>query len=326
MFLDRLDNIEIELTTLCNARCPMCSRQHNETSIPDKGVPNVSLTKEQVAKLQLPNNISLTVSGNFGDPIANIESYEILDILTDKCNQVVVDTNASLKTNDYWIKLGKLSKEKNLVVVFSIDGLEDTNRIYRINTNFKKIINNAKLFISAGGNAVWKYIVFAHNEHQIEQAKKLSYSMGFVKFKIEHSTRWLSKSFTVNGHTISPSTAALEKENKFKYNITEGNNISCRSQNKNMLFITADFKLMPCSYFNVDRWKNTEFSDYWNDIETVNGKDFNNLDLYNIDEILETSYFKEQLSKSWTDGSCWKTCKRLCNTDVYWNKTEIRNS
>lgn len=326
MFLDKLDRIEIELTTLCNARCPMCSRQHTESCIPDKGVPNVSLTAQQVSKLQLPKNLSLTVSGNFGDPIANVESYEILDILTDKCKDVCVDTNASLKTDSYWSKLGALSNLKQFPIVFSIDGLEDTNSIYRIGTDFKKIINNARLFIEAGGIAVWKYIVFAHNEHQIEQARDLSISLGFVKFKTEHSTRWLSKSFTVNGHTISPSTVALEKENKFKYNITEGKNISCRSQNKNMLFITADFKLMPCSYFNVDRWKNAEFSNYWNNIEDINGKDFNNLDLYTIEEILETSYFKEQLSNSWLDGSCWKTCKRLCNTDVYWNKKEIRNS
>ena len=326
MFLDRLDNIEIELTTLCNARCPMCSRQHNETSIPDKGVPNVSLTKEQVAKLQLPNNISLTVSGNFGDPIANIESYEILDILTDKCNQVVVDTNASLKTNDYWIKLGKLSKEKNLIVVFSIDGLEDTNSIYRINTNFKKIINNAKLFISSGGNAVWKYIVFAHNEHQVDEARALATDLGFTKFKTEHSTRWLSKSFVVEGNTISPSTLALKKENKFKYNIKEGNNIMCRSQGKNMLFITADFKLMPCSYFNVDRWKNPDFLDYWKDIQEKNGHDFNDLNIYTIEEILQTDYFKTSLMASWTDNTCWKSCKRFCNSDVYWNKTEIRSN
>ena len=326
MFLDKLERIEIELTTLCNARCPMCSRQHSETCIPDTNVPNVSLTAEQVSKLELPNNISLTVSGNFGDPIANIESYEILDILTDKCNDLCVDTNASLKTPNYWTKLGKLSNLKQFTVVFSIDGLEDTNSIYRIGTDFKKIINNARLFIEAGGIAVWKYIVFAHNEHQIDDARDLAHSMGFVNFKIEHSTRWISKSFTVNGHTISPSTAALEKEDKFKYNITEGNNISCRSQGKNMLFITADFKLMPCSYFNVDRWKNLEFDNYWKTVEQSNGKDFNNLNLYSIEEILETAYFKEQLINSWEDGTCWKTCSRLCSSDTYWNKTSIRSS
>jgi hypothetical protein len=93
-----------------------------------------------------------------------------------------------------------------------------------------------------------------------------------------------------------------------------------------MLFITADFKLMPCSYFNVDRWKNPDFLDYWKDIQEKNGHDFNDLNIYTIEEILQTDYFKTSLMASWTDNTCWKSCKRFCNSDVYWNKTEIRSN
>jgi hypothetical protein len=57
---------------------------------------------------------------------------------------------------------------------------------------FKKIMQNAEAFIQAGGRARWDYIVFAHNEHQVEEAESLSKSMGFEKFQYKKSARFFS--------------------------------------------------------------------------------------------------------------------------------------
>ena len=35
-------------------------------------------------------------------------------------------------------------------------------------------MENVNAFISAGGTAYWKFLIFKHNEHQVEEAKKLS--------------------------------------------------------------------------------------------------------------------------------------------------------
>ena len=59
----------------------------------------------------------------------------------------------------------------NYGVVFGIDGLEDTSHIYRVNTSFKKVIENAEAFIKQGGLGTWQFIVFKHNVHQLESAK-----------------------------------------------------------------------------------------------------------------------------------------------------------
>lgn len=75
-------------------------------------------------------------------------------------------------------------------VIFGIDGLKDTNHINRRGTAFAHIIRNAKAFIQAGGRAQWDFIVFKHNEHQVEQAKKLSKQFGFEIFSIKRSNRF----------------------------------------------------------------------------------------------------------------------------------------
>ena len=74
--------------------------------------------------------------------------------------------------------------------MFGIDGLEDTNHIYRQGTVFKQIIRNVKAFIQAGGRAQWDFIVFKHNEHQVEKAGELSKKLGFEIFSIKRSNRF----------------------------------------------------------------------------------------------------------------------------------------
>ena len=49
---------------------------------------------------------------------------------------------------------------------------------------------NAEAFISAGGKAIWQFIVFKHNEHEIAEAEKLSKKMGFMRIKFMYSERF----------------------------------------------------------------------------------------------------------------------------------------
>lgn len=312
MFLDRIDNIEIELTTLCNARCPMCSRQVEGTTEPDTSLPIHHITIEQAKRLAsfIPR-VELILSGNFGDPIANPDVFEILTILSPRVIKMRLDTNASLRTPDFWQKLAKID---NLEVIFSIDGLSDTNHIYRVNTNYDKIIENATAFIGAGGYAEWKFIAFKHNEHQIEQARKLSIDMGFKRFASIHSKRWLGEPVIIDGIELAPSSDATV--HSFKSNNIFSGEIECKSQKQRILFISADFKLLPCCFFNVDRVKYKDrFYDYW--------KYEYDLEKYTIEELLNTDYYKNLLPASFKNDSCYHLCKKICDSKKnYWKKYE----
>ena len=81
---------------------------------------------------------------------------------------------------EYWTKVGNVLKNlKRHSVIFGIDGLSDTHHIYRRNTKYEDVINNAKAFIAAGGRANWQYIIFDHNKHQTEEAKHIAKELGF---------------------------------------------------------------------------------------------------------------------------------------------------
>ena len=69
-----------------------------------------------------------------------------------------VTTNGSIGSRDTWLTLAK----EDVEVVFSIDGLHDTNHLYRQDVQWNKIMERVKWFIENGGNATWKFIIFKH--------------------------------------------------------------------------------------------------------------------------------------------------------------------
>jgi hypothetical protein len=101
-----------------------------------------------------------------------------------------IHTNGSLRSKSFWTELGTVLNRSGDYCRFGIDGLEDTNHIHRVNTIWDLIMKNSKAFIDAGGNADWEYLIFEHNEHQVEEAKELSEKLGFKKFIPKVSRRF----------------------------------------------------------------------------------------------------------------------------------------
>ena len=103
--------------------------------------------------------------------------------------------NFQVPASKFHLKLSQQSKlaeqfKDKLVVWFAIDGLEDTHSKYRQGTDWKKIIGNAKEFIDRGGRAVWQFIPFQHNEHQMRDCMKMSTRMGFESFEFVKNARY----------------------------------------------------------------------------------------------------------------------------------------
>ena len=193
---NEIKTLHLEVTDKCNAACPMCARNINGGE-DNPQLPNVELSLEDV-KTMFPVDFikqldRMYMCGNYGDPIAARDTLEIFQYFREHNSKMMLSlhTNGSAKSAEWWTNLAKVLGTKGYVV-FSVDGLEDTNHLYRQNTVFSKIMTNAQAFIDAGGRARWDYIVFAHNEHQVELAEELSKKMKFEKFQFKKSARFYS--------------------------------------------------------------------------------------------------------------------------------------
>ena len=105
--------------------------------------------------------------GNLGDPIMAKDTLGIMQYLR-KHNAgmtLQMHTNGSARTVDWFKGLADVGVK----IVFGIDGLKDTHALYRISTDYDKILKNAQAFIDAGGDARWDMLVFKHNEQHHTQ-------------------------------------------------------------------------------------------------------------------------------------------------------------
>lgn len=183
--------LHLELSTQCNAECPMCARNFMGTAAPGLVETSMSLDqfKSWVPRQLLEQLQTIDVCGAYGDPALATDLPAICRYIRTVSTkaEIRIYTNGGVRTQRWWADLASIA---GLSVIFAIDGVE-TNSHYRRHVDTAKVFSNAEAFIAARGNAQWDFIVFAHNEHEVEVARQLAYSMGFTTFAVKKTARFL---------------------------------------------------------------------------------------------------------------------------------------
>jgi len=260
-------DVHLEISTLCNAACPWCPR--NFWGYPyNGGYPEVNLTLESAQKIFQPDFLkqldSIRINGNFGDIVMNPEGANIVEFFNSVNPNllITISTNGSARPQKFWQKLGSLGAQVR--VLFALDGLEDTHHLYRQNTSWSRIIENAQTFISAGGFAVWKMLQFDHNLHQIEQCRDLSKQLGFGKFITYTEGRDIAPVFDRHGnlsHTLGKYQGPTEFPIMFRDKTTNDilledvvagkspkQQLTCETKKLKSIYISATGEVSPCCY------------------------------------------------------------------------------
>lgn len=195
---DNLNIINFELTDYCNAACPMCVRHdwngNLRKEFVNKNHTSLDFIKQSISTRIIKQLKIIRSCGTYGDAIMNpecLEIYEYFDRFNN--NRIELFTNGGVRNKQFWKDLASL----NIIVTFSIDGLQDTNHLYRRNVKWDRLIDNVTTFLNNGGKAIWEFLIFKHNEHQIEEARSLSKKLGFKYFIPKHTGRW--KDYNIEG-------------------------------------------------------------------------------------------------------------------------------
>lgn len=259
-----LKQIHLEISNNCQASCPMCARNVNGgIDNPLIQVNNWSLEEfKNIMTGEVLDQIdSYYFCGNFGDPILNNDLIEMCSYSTIMAPDVgiTIHTNGSARSIDWWRRLA-VCLPSNHRVVFAIDGLEDTHHLYRIGTDFQKIVENATAFIRAGGHAEWMFIRFKHNEHQVLGAEHMAMQLGFKKFTTKDSSRFILEPrvpvMNKSGQIIHFVEPASDTPMKFIDKKTIDNfkeqmksvQINCKVQADKEIYIDAHKNLYPCCH------------------------------------------------------------------------------
>jgi MoaA/NifB/PqqE/SkfB family radical SAM enzyme len=316
--LEDIKDVHLELTSKCQARCPMCPRRING------GILNPLITLVEIDlptfKQWFPLDFlkqlkTFFMCGNLGDPIIAQDTLEIFQYIREVNPNIHLSmhTNGSARTVEWWKELAKL----NIRIVFGIDGMSDTHHLYRIGTDWHKIIKNCEAFINAGGWAEWHMLVFKHNEHQVNECEELSKIIGFKSFNTKHTSRFTDTKFNViddegkTTHLLEPTERSINMIAKNKDAIQTVNpTITCKAKNASSIYISADGNINPCCWLDF-KWilpRQDSRLDYM-DVVGV----FPNLNKQSITEIFESDHF-QKIEDTWAIKpliECSKQCGKF---------------
>lgn len=304
MDLSKIKEIHIEPTSLCNAECPQCARNiFGEGLNPNIKLGSLSVDwfREQFNRDNISNVSKIFFCGNVGDPCATPDLLKIIIFLKSLKPNIVIgaNTNGSLKTRIWFKELGHLLNGHLDYLVFSIDGLEDTNHIYRRNTNWGKIMQNAEAFISTGASAHWDMLVFKHNRHQVDSARQLAKEMGFTWFRSKITDRW----------DIYPISQKLEPASLYENKNYLEAIPQCEKDRDASLFIDYTGQTWPCCHM-AEAYLSEVGKQLHNDIRLYTASEL--LDEYKVKLNTQPFYIcRRACGESSGKRSQWKTEEQL---------------
>lgn len=247
--------MHIETTTRCTLACPACPRTHVANKLGHFHKQDLVLDDlvrfldcEDGAKVDY-----MLLEGNHGDPIYYSGLFDLIDQFRDQVRFTIV-TNGSYKNTQFWSDLcGRLTDQD--WIIFSIDGLEHNNHLYRRNSDWASTIAAVQTVSKHSVNLGWKTLIFDYNYKEIDQIQAVAESYG-AKFVAEQTGRFGDESLRppddlVDAQVIYTPDTGL---------ITE---ITPQCQNHAKEYISADGHYWPCCWvssaftlYKSDLWKN----------------------------------------------------------------------
>jgi len=341
--------VHLEITQNCQAACPMCDRNQNGGPI-NPHINLSELTVEDCQQIFTPDFIRqlerMYMCGNLGDPVVARDTLLVYQYFRQHNPRMWLgmNTNGGARSVEWWRELAGVFG-KHGVVTFSVDGLEDTNHIYRQNVNWQTVERNMRAYIDAGGRARWDYLIFQHNQHQVERAQELSVEWGFERFVAKKSGRFVTSTLqrkdqhqAVDRH--SQSTEMIKKPDPKYQNAALSTDydaiiskygtmdqyhdqveISCKVKKSNSLFITAEGLALPCCWTagRMYKWwhKNPRVEQIWSVIESVGGLEAITAK-EGLEKVFDTGIF-DRIQDTWTQADCssgkLKVCAMKCGVE-----------
>lgn len=344
--LENIREVHLEMTERCNAACPMCPRADLGGTI-NPNLHMSELTLEDCKKIFPPEFIkqlrNMFMCGTFGDAAIAKDTLEVMKYFREQNPNIwlTLFSNGGLRNKEWWTTLaGILGKRGN--VVFSVDGLKDTNHIYRQNVNWDIVEANMRTFIGAGGIARWDYLIFEHNQHQVEEAREFSIELGFESISFKKSARFApsleDKRKSVDLTNRKGEKVVINRPDEKYQNIMEktaetvlskyGSSdnyhkivpIKCKAASEvPSMYISAEGLFLPCCWWHGPMYK-TELIDnrrdqIWEVINKIGGKE--KLDARQGLDVIFNSGILEIIKNSWVPGAegRLRVCSEACGVE-----------
>lgn len=261
-------SITIEPTNFCNLKCSQCPSGSGLLTR-EKGNIDFNLLKKIIDEIH-EKIIYLTLHFQ-GEPYLHPNFFELIKYASDKKMFVTVSTNGHFLSKENSIKTIEAGLDK---LIISLDGTtQESYSAYRTGGSFDKVVEGIENIINAENELkrknpfiVLQFLVFKHNENEINEIKKLSEKLKINKLELKSAQIYDFE----NGNKLIPSN---EKYSRYK---KAGEKYFIKNELKNKCFrlwenpvITCDGKVIPCCFdknaeYKMGDLKENTFNEIWN--------------------------------------------------------------
>jgi len=177
-----------DVSNKCNLHCPYCPTGRGEQGGRGRGKMAYDVFTAILDELG-PYAYKLELF-NWGEPLLNRELPRLIAYATDRSVATLVSTNLSFPMSDEYVR--SVVQAGLTCLTASVDGAEQhAYEQYRRGGNLSLVLQNLRTFVrvrrelgSVTPSICWQYLAFAHNEAQIDEARRLAADVGVDNFSL----------------------------------------------------------------------------------------------------------------------------------------------
>lgn len=255
---EQILDIELELTTYCNAECPLCYRNYTvfKEHYPENKVRPLNEIIEQLD--QYPNLLNIRLVGSISEPTLYKHFFNLVKYIKSRKIGIEICTNGSVHKPEWWKQLSTLLTKEDEVYFTICGSTQEIHEVYRKGTSLDKILVNAKAFKSDKKNDYAQCIRFMYNSDNLD-------SKEFADIVSQFSNIYMTETYlhkpsenyvsVVNLDQLVPNTKKLDeyrhidKLAKVKFESPIQGKARCMSLERKSQQIDVDGKVYPCYLF-----------------------------------------------------------------------------
>jgi len=268
--------LNVEPGNICNLHCPLCPTGRDEPGLV-KGFMSLELFK--LVFDQLKKRLDSINLYSWGEPLLNKDLVSIIKYAKagKKSVRITTSTNLNVKNNSLLEDLISSGIDE---IIVSCDGIsQESYSKYRVGGDFNLVMDNLRFMaakkraLKADNDIVWNFLVFKHNEGEVEHAREMAISIG-VSFRVG-----LMRTF-MKDEILKPHAEAISKDKDWipdnsRYSAYDKDKCipkkiikSCRKPWQEIT-VNWDGKIFPCcavygDEFNMGNAKENPIQEIWN--------------------------------------------------------------
>jgi MoaA/NifB/PqqE/SkfB family radical SAM enzyme len=175
----------LEVNNICNLHCPFCLTGKEKNT--DRPRRNMTLSEMIKTIEEVSRYLYFIQLYNWGEPLLNKDLFDFINYVHQRRIFTMVSSNMNFVKSETAERIVTSGLD---YFIAAIDGFSARSYAeYRRGGNFENVINNLKEVLSLRKKAgkswpfvEWQYVVFKHNQHEIEGARRFAHGIGVDYF------------------------------------------------------------------------------------------------------------------------------------------------